>query len=519
MRKVSLRKIYQHFKIIKTCFLMILFFGFYAKTFSQNEDFNEIYYKTATDYMFSDPDRAIKIADSLYFQSVNENQEMRSLMLKAAVYLGKPDLKKARDIALEADKIAVKAQDYIWQFRIKGFIASIYQKIHFVNEGMQVLHEMDDLLTKIESPTERANLSLLNTQSKANLLKDQVSPDSLLFYLNEGRQFYELVEKTDKGNYFIAFNEHLLGLTYYELKEYEKSRVAFHKVTELLKDYNTPNYHLYGFVYAGLGGIAYQKDADTVEADYYFSKVLNLLNTTTASERNEFLLRELRDYYQFKNNPKKSSYYDDLLTQSIQDAEQERIELAKDFVVSETQQSEKLRNTMSFFYLIIVFLSLLLFYLMLKLYKLNHHHKEVIIPVINDLELNKEEDSNKSSGIVISAETEKSILQKLESFEKEKMFLDPNLNIEALTVYCQTNNRYLSEVIKKKDKDFHAYVNRLRIEYIVDKLKSEPIYRNYKIAVLAEKSGFSSYGAFSSNFKNFLDVTPSTYIKELNSNN
>lgn len=124
--------------IVKLTLLSILFFGMIQISFAQQDDFNKIYYKAATDYIFSDPDRAIKIADSLYLQAENKNQEIRSLMLKAGVYLGKPDLKKSRDIARQADAIAVKANDYAWQFRTKGFIASIYQKIQFVNEGMEV---------------------------------------------------------------------------------------------------------------------------------------------------------------------------------------------------------------------------------------------------------------------------------------------------------------------------------------------------------------------------------------------
>lgn len=374
---------------------------------------------------------------------------------------------------------------------------------------------MEDILSKIDNPTQRANLSLLNIQSKANLLKDKVSSDSLLFYLEKGKQFYPLVKELDEGNYLIAYNEHLLGLTYYELRDFEQSNRSFQNTIEALEKYNNPNYHLYGFVYAGLGGIAYRQKKDTIEANHYFSKALNLMNSTSASQRNVFLTTELRDYYQFLKEYEKSEIYDRLLTESINEAEQERKELAKDFFVSNYQQTQKNQNRVKIFYVLIILLSLVLVYMMIKLYRFNKKDRVVIVSVVNDV-LPEEKDTKKSNGMVIATETEKAILEKLEVFEKEEMFLDSQLNIESLTVFCQTNNRYLSEVIKKKDKDFHSYINRLRIEFIMNKLKQDPVFRKYKIAVLAEKAGFSSHSAFSANFKALQGMTPSQFIKKIN---
>ena len=73
---------------------------------------------------------------------------------------------------------------------------------------------------------------------------------------------------------------------------------------------------------------------------------------------------------------------------------------------------------------------------------------------------------------------------------------------------------YLSYVINKK-KNFNIYVNELRILYIQDKFKNEKKYKTYKIAHLAELSGFSNHSVFTKVFKQVTGIPPSQYIKEL----
>ncbi|HLV38436.1 helix-turn-helix domain-containing protein, partial [Xanthomarina sp.] len=61
-------------------------------------------------------------------------------------------------------------------------------------------------------------------------------------------------------------------------------------------------------------------------------------------------------------------------------------------------------------------------------------------------------------------------------------------------------------------------INKLRIQYIVNKLKSDPDYLNYKISYLAEECGFSSHSKFSASFKNVTGLSPSTFISNLTNN-
>lgn len=74
---------------------------------------------------------------------------------------------------------------------------------------------------------------------------------------------------------------------------------------------------------------------------------------------------------------------------------------------------------------------------------------------------------------------------------------------------------FLRSSKKNKNASFSGYINELRINYITNKLRSNPEYLTYKIAYLAEEFGYSSYNSFVSIFKQQTGLTPSRFIDYL----
>lgn len=117
---------------------------------------------------------------------------------------------------------------------------------------------------------------------------------------------------------------------------------------------------------------------------------------------------------------------------------------------------------------------------------------------------------------VISEKTENLLLKKLEDFEKTEDYIRTDMSLQNLAKKLETNTKYLSETINThKQKNFNAYINELRINYIVNKLKEKPVYRSYKIRYLAEESGFSTHSAFAAVFKSVTGMSPANYIQLL----
>lgn len=121
--------------------------------------------------------------------------------------------------------------------------------------------------------------------------------------------------------------------------------------------------------------------------------------------------------------------------------------------------------------------------------------------------------------IVIPEKTIHSLMKKLDEFEKNNNYLDASMSLNLLAENLNTNTKYLSEIINTyKNKNFHSYINELRINYIVAQLKNNPVYLKYKVSHLAEEAGFSSHSLFSTVFKQVTGYSPALYIKSLQKN-
>jgi len=130
------------------------------------------------------------------------------------------------------------------------------------------------------------------------------------------------------------------------------------------------------------------------------------------------------------------------------------------------------------------------------------------------------ESGNEDGEREIMPETTKlELIKKLEQFEIEHGFTDKELSIAVLAAKMKTNTKYLSHIINKyRQKDFNTYINALRIDYIINKMRDNPKYLNYKISYLAEEAGFSSHSKFTTVFKNVAGLSPSTFIDYLKKN-
>lgn len=111
------------------------------------------------------------------------------------------------------------------------------------------------------------------------------------------------------------------------------------------------------------------------------------------------------------------------------------------------------------------------------------------------------------------------LIAKLKKLEKEEFFLLPNYTLAFAAKKLNTNSSYLSQTVNNHlNLTFAEYSNRLRINSITQRLKEQKSLRNYTIEALAKEAGYKSVGAFNTNFKKLLKVTPSQYLKELKSN-
>ena len=121
---------------------------------------------------------------------------------------------------------------------------------------------------------------------------------------------------------------------------------------------------------------------------------------------------------------------------------------------------------------------------------------------------------------VIPTKIINTILKLLLAFERNHEYIQNGITLSSLAKKFKTNTKYLSQIINQhKEKSFNNYINELRINYAVEKLKTDLKFRKYSINGIAEEVGFNTSESFSKAFYKNTGIKPSYFIKELEKSN
>ncbi len=119
--------------------------------------------------------------------------------------------------------------------------------------------------------------------------------------------------------------------------------------------------------------------------------------------------------------------------------------------------------------------------------------------------------------VQISEDIQNTIINSLQTFEREEKFLDKNISIKTVASQLNTNTKYLSKVINNyQGISFIQYINHHRIQYCLEHLhQKDSDWLRYSIKSIADECGFSSAESFSRAFKKHTSIKPSDYIKNI----
>ncbi|WCO02591.1 helix-turn-helix domain-containing protein [Psychroserpens ponticola] len=103
-----------------------------------------------------------------------------------------------------------------------------------------------------------------------------------------------------------------------------------------------------------------------------------------------------------------------------------------------------------------------------------------------------------------------------EQIEKEKLFKDQNLTLNALAGLLEIKERDLSVLINKaSNTNFYKFINKYRVDEFKKLMQSDKAAQ-YSILGLAQEAGFSSKSTFYNAFKTLEGITPRQYKESLN---
>lgn len=108
-------------------------------------------------------------------------------------------------------------------------------------------------------------------------------------------------------------------------------------------------------------------------------------------------------------------------------------------------------------------------------------------------------------------ESEQLLGQLQNYFELNKPFLDPKLRVDTVADNLNVTPKAIAAALKgNRDNNFNLFTNRYRVE-AAKTLLQDPVGRQYKINIVATKSGFGSKQSFYTAFEQFTGIRPSYY--------
>lgn len=116
----------------------------------------------------------------------------------------------------------------------------------------------------------------------------------------------------------------------------------------------------------------------------------------------------------------------------------------------------------------------------------------------------------------LSQELTSVLIQNLEKFEREKLYLQKDMGLNKLASALNTNTKYAIILIANhRGKKTTTYINDLKIDHIVELLLNSSRYRNYTNKALSEEAGFGSTQIFTLCFKTKIGMSPTSFIHQL----
>ncbi|NAS30385.1 helix-turn-helix domain-containing protein [Flavobacteriaceae bacterium R38] len=393
----------------------------------------------------------------------------------------------------------------------------------------------------------KKNLKFDRNYLKENPEDDRGFFDSSILSLHELVRTYRLNKEIDSAKilndeglstgvnsifgYLLILNDGILD--YYS----NDFRNSIEKITSVLPRVsnvkNRDEFEVYNLIDAYFYlGKSYEGLNDQEQKLFYYEKIDSLteISNYLIPETKQTYLELAEHYKQLNDSEKQLKYLDKLFyIDSILDTNYKYVndKLETDYdipnlirdkeILIDTLKDENVKTARTRL-LVTILLSVSLFGLFFFYYRQKRYRKKFELLLAKGNEKEQEENLNleKKQIADVSEATVAHLIASLQKFEDNERFLKTNLSLDKLAKSFKTNSKYLSIVINHiKHKNVSQYINDLRIDYVIRKLKQDSKFRKFTIKAIANEIGFNTDQAFSKAFYKKTGISPSYFIKEL----
>lgn len=505
---------------IKIIFYLAVILLFTSHTLAQNDniELNENAFKN----LYAHPEKTITISEYLISNSRSIEEKSAALNLKSEALIVQGKYVLALNTLLECLNLNKKSET-VHGVYANLILADLYRQLGVVTKSEERIKSVKNSLKNED--WDEPNQAVINAWmyyiESASLSDQQKYTEAIEHLLKSitNSNFHEVIQK---NAYIVCKSYNLLARNYLLISQPDPAATYARKSLQIAQEQDLgenftayARLEIYRSAFLGKDSIGYA--ASIHELTEFLDRTPdNVLKKNI----HQFLAEVYKKRKDNKNYQRHNLQFLEF-NESVNFSQQKARDLILSLAGTEREKINKDFNWINYILPITLILTLILLAGMLwyrKQTKLKYnYYKEYISNLKREPILNKAEEESiiteLSKNQLIPEKTEHGLLEKLYKFEKSNEFTQKNLTLHSLAKDLETNTRYLSEIVNKhKHKNFNAYINELRINYIVEKLRTEPKFLNYKISYLAEECGFSSHTAFSTVFKTVTGISPKEFI-------
>lgn len=485
----------------------------------------------------SDPVAAAKKLQQLKEQCERihyTNGAMTSSMGLILLYYNEGNYKKTIEESRFVEKYAKELQAFDYISDVYRMRSNAYGEMGLLDECLKELKKSLINIDDIKSLNRRIYRKSLIYESYAGVYEKKGDIKKQIFYRQKSivssNQIPGNEPETVNAKYQnLAYQYASLGLIYSNLKAKDSAKYYFEKALEIHESDKCDIYVNGKATLLSDMAKFYNENGEYHKAILFAKKAESFEGQVSMPYIRKDIYHTLFSSYIETNKQDSSKHYSKLymyLSDSLLKSEKENLITPVKQILSDKEHENQatVKQILIFSVLTVgtaVFIGWL--YWRRKNRLIHGKYKDLIAKINEDAKEAKEievlpyiKNNESKSSIVITDETIKALLIKLEKFEKSEKYLRKDLSLTWMSNNLNTNPKYLSEVIKTyRENNFTSYINELRINYIIRKLYENPIYREYKITYLAEECGYTTPKVFVNAFKKETGFTPSYFVEQL----
>lgn len=325
-------------------------------------------------------------------------------------------------------------------------------------------------------------------------------------FKNAEKTYYNIIFFAQQNNFNREYKiaTYNLGNLYYEIKKYDKALVFFKKVDSVSMVDN-------------------RKDESFLKSNYYQAKIYNIKKEPELAFKHSKIYLDNYEQSEAKLNNEALEVNYKLGTGDLSN---EMVTIQKKY-----ENDVLLNKALKVFYVLLVIA--IVFLLIKNIRDKNKAHKKMNA-LIEEFKANLEKKENPQTQIAVMEQEEdvlhkkenanlsideakeNKIVEKLLALESKHEYLNADFTLSYVAKKIKTNTTYLSYVVNKRfGKSFGEYSNELKINYVINEMITNHMYRKYSTQAIAESVGFKNAVSFAKSFRKRTGVSPAQFANNI----